>query len=196
MNSKMNSKSVKILGILVFLLSIQNFTVYGQLEVAPLPDDSRVTETDKYFIKKVYEIARKASETNYPYGALLVHEGKIIAMYGNKVKETGDITMHAETGLLSDASKEFGEQILANSTLYTSTEPCIMCSGAIYWASIPKIVYGTTELQARLLFDPDAKKRLISSREAFNRIRPDVEIIGPVLEEEGLLIHEIFSRKK
>jgi len=196
MNSKINSKMVKILGILVFLLSIQHFTTYAQLKVTPMPDDARVTEIDIYFIKKVYEVARKASERNYPYGALLVHEGKIIATYGNKVKETGDVTMHAETGLLSYASKEFGPQILANSTLYTSTEPCIMCSGAIYWANIRKIVYGTTELQARLLFDPDAKKRLISSREAFNTIRPDVEIIGPVSEEEGLLIHEIFSRRK
>lgn len=164
-------------------------------KVTPLPDDSRATETDKYFIKKVYEIAREASETNSPYGALLVHKGEVIASYGNKVKETGDITMHAETGLLRHASKEFGVKILMNSTLYTSTEPCIMCSGAIFWARIPKIVYGTTELQARLLFDMDAKKRLISSREAFVRIRPEVEIIGPVLEEEGLLIHQIFSRK-
>jgi tRNA(Arg) A34 adenosine deaminase TadA len=164
-------------------------------KISPLPDDSRVTATDKYFIKKAYEIARKASETNSPYGALLVHEGKIIATYGNKVKDTGDITMHAETALLSHASKEFGAKILSNSTLYTSTEPCIMCSGAIYWAKIPKIVYGTTELQARLLFDPDAKKRLISSREAFNTLRPNVEIIGPVSEDEGLLIHEVFSLK-
>jgi len=192
----MKFKSFKILGILVFLMSIKNFSAYGQLKVDPLPDDSQATEIDKYFIKRVYEIARKASETNYPYGALLVHEGKIIAEYGNEVKETGDVTMHAETGLLSYASKKFGAEILANSTLYTSTEPCLMCSGAIYWASIQKIVYGTTELQARLLFDRDAEKRLISSRVALNRIGPNVEIIGPVLEEEGLLIHEIFSRKK
>jgi len=192
----MNSKSVKIFGMVMFLMSMQEFTAYGQFKVAPLPDDSRVTDIDKFFIKKVYEVAREASETSYPYGALLVHEGKIIATYGNTVKEAGDVTMHAETGLLSYASKEFGAEVLVNSTLYTSTEPCIMCSGAIYWAGIKKVVYGTTELQARLLFDQDAEKRLISSREAFSRIRPDVEIIGPVLEEEGLLIHVLFSKKK
>ena len=191
----MNSNLLPTL-LFIFITGTSHYVVHGQLKVNPLPDDALVTETDRHFIKKVYQIARTAAEENYPYGALLVHGGKIIAECGNRVEELGDVTMHAETGLISDASKKFGAQILSESTLYTSTEPCIMCSGAIYWAGIQRIVYGTTELNARLLFDSDAEKKLISSREAFNRIRPDVQIIGPVLEEEGLMIHDIFARKQ
>ena len=194
MNKKMNYNLLKTLVIFTFLMSAYNYNLHGQLKVKPLPDHDLVKEIDRQFIKKVYQIARNAGEENYPYGALLVHDGKIIAECGNKVKEKGDVTMHAETGLISDASKKFSAQVLTESILYTSTEPCIMCSGAIFWAGIEKIVYGTTELNARLLFDSDAEKKLISSREAFKRIRPDVKIIGPVLEEEGLIIHDVFSR--
>ena len=62
-----------------------------------------------------------------------------------------------------------------------------MCCGAIYWAGIPRMVYGTTSSQMSQLLGRDYMS--IPSREVFERIQPGVKVVGPVLEEEGLKIH-------
>ena len=114
------------------------------MNVKALPDDPLSTPADQEFIRRAYEIARSAhAHGNRPFGALLVHNGKRIAEYENRVNISGDVTQHAETGLVALATPKFSLDILSQSILYTSTEPCIMCCGAIYWADIPKMVYGT-----------------------------------------------------
>ena len=117
----------------------------------------------------------------------MVHDGKTIAEYENKVNTSGDVTQHAETGLVAVASPKFSSDILSESTLYTSTEPCIMCCGAIYWAGIPKMVYGTTASQMSKLLE--RKYFALPAREVFQRIRSQTVVVGPVLEEEGLKVH-------
>ena len=55
------------------------------------------------------------------------------------------MTAHAERLLATWASKTYGADFLAGCTLYSSAEPCAMCSGAIYWAGIGRLVYGQSE---------------------------------------------------
>ena len=161
--------------------------------VKALPDDSLATDVDRQFIRKAYELAKNSvAHGNHPFSALLVHEGKIVAEFENEVVTSGDITKHAETGLIGHASKTISRKILSESTLYTSTEPCIMCSGAIFWAGIRTIVFGTSEQQMDILIDSDSRNHRISSEDVFLKIRPEVKIIGPVLEGEGLAIHAAF----
>ena len=103
---------------------------------------------------------------------------------------TGDATHHAETGLISLASRKFGRETVAASVLYTSTEPCIMCCGAIRAAGIKKFYYGTTAIQVTRLRGAKVPETPLQCREVFARIgSPDVAIYGPLLEADGLKVH-------
>ncbi len=161
-------------------------------QLKPLPDDPQVTATDRKYIERTYEIARNAvANSNHPFGALLVHNGEVILEVENAVATMRDVTKHAETRLIGEANQKFDLQILAKCTLYTSTEPCIMCCGAIYWGGVKKIVYGTSADQMMKLYSTDEYNGF-SVKEIYNRMAPQVEVVGPLNEKEGLEIHASF----
>ena len=70
---------------------------------------------------------------NHPFGAVLVLDGEIVCTAENTVHSDNDATCHAESNLCSIANKQLSVEQRKQATLYTSTEPCPMCSGAIYW---------------------------------------------------------------
>ena len=157
--------------------------------VDEVPNDPRASEFDRRMIARTYELARTASrDGNPPFGALLVYGDSVVAEGTNTGMSTGDITRHAETGLISDASRRFGRDYLSGCWLYTSTEPCVMCSGAIRWARIPRVVYGTPQ-------NMGGQFQEIPCREILERIAPQTEVIGPVLQEEGREIRSGFRRR-
>jgi len=90
-----------------------------------------------------------------PFGACVSDlEGKIIACASNSVLPDKNPTHHAEINAISAACKKLGTHALDEHILYTTTEPCLMCRGAAYWAKMPIIVYGTNQKDAkRLGFD-------------------------------------------
>lgn len=142
-------------------------------------------------IRRAYDIARSAvAHGNHPFGALLVHDGTVVAESENEVVTTGDVTRHAETCLVARVSPQFDSERLTECTLVTSTEPCIMCCGAIHWAAIGRIVFGVRGQKMVETFD--AEYNGIVSRDVFKKLNPNVEIVGPVLEEEGLVTHRDF----
>lgn len=142
---------------------------------------------------RAYELARLAVRNGGgPFGALLVVDGRVAAEFGNCAAVTRDVTKHAETGLISAFGAGLGRAAFSRGTLYTSSEPCTMCCGAIRFAGIKRVVYGTTEEQfVRVIGTPDSEQPL-NSREIFRRTAPDVKVLGPLMEEEGLRIHEAF----
>ena len=75
--------------------------------------------------------------------------GEVLMRQGNAEGDTHDATAHAEFVLASRASRTYSKEKLWKCTLYTTCEPCPMCTGGIYWANIGRIVYGISE--ARLL---------------------------------------------
>lgn len=157
-------------------------------EEIALPDDPNASGEDKKFIQRAYQIAQNAiTNGNHPFGALLVYQGAIIMEYENQVITTQDITRHAELGLISKATRNLTPEIIHQSTLYTSTEPCIMCCGSIYWAKVKRVVYGVKSSQFSKLLDNAFTAK--DSRTLYLEINPETQIIGPVLEKEGLLIH-------
>lgn len=158
---------------------------------APLPDDPGATEVDKEFMHRAIVMsAQTAAKGNSCYGAVLVKDGKILMEFGNDARMTGDATHHAETGLISIASRKFGREAVAASVLYTSTEPCIMCCGAIRSAGIKKFYYGVTAIQVARLRGAKVPENPLQCRETFKRIgSEDVVIYGPLLEKEGLEAH-------
>jgi len=130
---------------------------------------------------------------NHPFGALLADAvGNILLTAENSVNTARDATGHAELNLVRLASAQFSPEVLADVTLYTSTEPCPMCSGAIFWSGIRRVVYALSEdgLYAMTGDSPESLK--LPCREVFARGGRPVEVSGPLLEEEAALVHQGF----
>lgn len=142
------------------------------------------------------EVARKARENgNTPFGAVLVDEnGNIIMEQGNAENLLHDKTAHAERLLASRASQAYEPDFLAKCTLYTTFEPCCMCTGAIYWANIGRIVYGVTEEKLLELTGSDEKNPTfnISCRTIIAAGQKDIEILGP-FPEIGPAVEEVHK---
>jgi tRNA(Arg) A34 adenosine deaminase TadA len=142
------------------------------------------------FIRESYALARDAvAQGNHPFGALLVHEGVVVLRAGNTVTTQRDCTCHAELNLVSRGCRELAPEVLAACTLYTSTEPCAMCSGAIAWARIRAVVYGCSAEGLKRL---SGEAFVIPCREVLGRSGQPVSVVGPLLEDEGLAIHAAF----
>jgi tRNA(adenine34) deaminase len=80
-----------------------------------------------------------------PIGAVLVHEGKILARAGNRTIRDCDPTAHAEIVALREAARIMGNYRLAGTILYVTIEPCSMCAGAMIQARVSRLVYGSPE---------------------------------------------------
>ena len=159
--------------------------------VAPLPDDPACTQEDRKFMARAYELAAAAAaHGNTAYGALLVKDGKIVMEFENNAMTSGDVTHHAETGLISKSTVALGKAYVSGCTLYTSTEPCIMCCGSIHSAGVKKIVFGVTAIQVTRLRGHAPPFNPLQIREVYTRIgATDVTILGPLMEGDGLAVH-------
>jgi len=152
----------------------------------------KMSETHEPFIRQTYLLARQAAKKgNHPFGALLARAGEIILTAENSVSSDRDITRHAELNLVSQASRQFAPDFLSQCSLYTSTEPCAMCAGSIYWAGIRQVVYGCS---AVLLGQLTGGELVIPCLRIFERGKQPTQVIGPILETEGMEIHRQFWR--
>ena len=91
------------------------------------------------------EAREAAASGEVPIGAVLVHEGRIIARAGNRTIRDCDPTAHAEIVALREAARVLGNYRLADTTLYVTIEPCSMCAGAMIQARVTRLVYGADE---------------------------------------------------
>jgi tRNA(Arg) A34 adenosine deaminase TadA len=159
---------------------------------------ARLPELDhERFLRLAFAIARKAGESGeHPFGCLLVGpEGSVILEQENAFRsEGGDMTAHAERMIATRAAKAYSLEFLACCTLYTSAEPCAMCSGALYWAGVGRIVFGQTErsLKEATGDHPENPTLDLPCRVVFAAGQRDVEVIGPLLEEEAAALQAGF----
>jgi tRNA(adenine34) deaminase len=103
-------------------------------------------ETDIQFMQEALAEARSSAVAGeVPIGAVLVHDGKILARAGNRTIRDCDPTAHAEIVVLREAARLLLNYRLADTTLYVTIEPCSMCAGAIIQARIPRLVYGADD---------------------------------------------------
>ena len=104
---------------------------------------SRDMDIDVGFMEQALEEARQSEAAGeVPVGAILVHDGRIIARSGNRTLRDCDPTAHSEIVVLREASRALGNYRLAGTALYVTVEPCSMCAGAIIQARVPRLVYG------------------------------------------------------
>lgn len=154
-----------------------------------LPDDPACTAEDRALIARTYELARiSVARGDGGHGALLFKDGKILLEFSSATKSTGDATKHAETGLISQASRQYGLGVFKDAVLYTSEEPCIMCCGSVRAAGLRAFVYGTTAGQARRISGRPIPANLLECREVYARLEYPIAIRGPLMEAEGLAL--------
>ena len=157
---------------------------------------------DIRYLKEANEIARKArADGNTPFGAVLVDaNGKIVMSQGNAETDLHDATAHAERMLASRASQTFEKDYLKKCTLYTTVEPCPMCTGAIYWANIGRIVYGISEVQLLEMTGADDKNPTFSmgAEKVIAAGQKNIKVDGPYQEiaQDVIEVHKGFWNKK
>jgi len=154
-----------------------------------------LTGEDEDFLRRALELATEARASgNHPFGALLVGaDGTVLAEARNSVVTGRDATGHAETNLVRLAGQVDAD--LSICTLYTSTEPCAMCSGAIYWSGIGRVVFALSEVDLLELTgtgNPDNPTLALPSREVFARGQRPVAVEGPALVDDARAVHDGF----
>lgn len=140
--------------------------------------------TDEYFMKMAFQEAQLALEKDeVPIGCVIVSNDRIIARAHNLTETLNDVTAHAEMQAITSAANFLGGKYLINCTLYVTMEPCVMCSGALSWSQISKVVIGARDEQRGFI-----NKNL--------SLHPKTEIVSGIMENECSAIVKEFFRSK
>lgn len=144
--------------------------------------------SDEQYMQQAIKEAQKAFDIDeVPVGAIVVLNEQIIAKAHNQVELLNDSTAHAEILALTTAFNSLGSKYLPDATLYVTVEPCLMCSGALYWSKIGRIVFGAY----------DDKNGYRKSTGDNNPFHPKTLIIGGIMADEcSRLMKEFFRSKR
>jgi tRNA(Arg) A34 adenosine deaminase TadA len=152
---------------------------------------SSMKDADIQFMQEALAEARSAATAGeVPIGAVLVHDGAILARSSNRTIRDNDSTAHAEIIVLREAARRLGNYRLAGATLYVTIEPCSMCAGAVIQARVPRLVYGADDPKGgavrtcfQILSDP--------------RLNHQVEVTSGVLAAEcAAVIQSFFAERR
>lgn len=91
------------------------------------------------------EARAAASRGEVPIGAAILHEGRVIAAAGNRMRESQDPTAHAEMLAIRLACAALGSERIETCDLYVTLEPCPMCAGAIGFARLRRLYYAASD---------------------------------------------------
>jgi tRNA(Arg) A34 adenosine deaminase TadA len=152
---------------------------------------------DEDLIRRAIALSEAAIlEGGRPFGAVIINgTGDIVAeAHAMASVDPRDWTAHSEMQALRKASVILTWDQLSRATIYASGEPCPMCAAAIYWCNIRRLVYCVSEPAMRALRAPYERAAGIAIRceEIFDRCDRRVEIVGPLIEDEGLSVHRRF----
>jgi tRNA(adenine34) deaminase len=120
-------------------------------------------EDVRYMEEAIRQADRAAGEGEVPVGAVIVHDGRIVARAHNQVETLRDATAHAEMIAITQASEALEGWRLEGAELYVTMEPCPMCAGALVLSRVARIVYGAPDPVAGAcgsVFDIVGEKRL------------------------------------
>jgi tRNA(adenine34) deaminase len=152
--------------------------------------DDRSLADQRFMQMALAEAAAAAAEDEVPIGAVIVHEGQVLAAAHNQREQLRDPTAHAEMIAITQAATALNSWRLENCTLYVTLEPCPMCAGAIVQSRVKRVVYGADDPKA------GAVKTLYQLLED-SRLNHRAEVTAGVLAEEcGRVLSEFFQRKR
>jgi len=151
---------------------------------------------DLQHLRASIKVAQDARDHgNHPFGAILVDENNQMILKAENTVVTGkDCTGHAETNLMRLATQHYSPDQLATCTLYTSTEPCAMCAGAIHWGDVRRVVFALSEIALYEIVGPSPDHLMLPCREVFARSQRPVVVQGPApeLDAEARAVHQGF----
>ncbi|BFO65816.1 nucleoside deaminase [Chryseobacterium sp. S0630] len=141
--------------------------------------------TDEYYMKMALQEAETALEKDeVPIGCVVVSNNRIIARAHNLTETLNDVTAHAEMQAITSAANFLGGKYLKDCTLYVTMEPCVMCSGALSWSQISKVVIGARDEQRGFI-----NKHL--------SLHPKTEIVTGIMEAEcSSIVKDFFKSKR
>ena len=147
------------------------------------------SDDEKFMALALEEATRAAELGEVPIGAVVVHDGEVIARAGNRRETDADPAAHAEFSALMRASRVLGRWRLTGCTVYVTLEPCLMCAGLMVNSRIDRCVFGA----------PDPKGGAVGtlydvSHDA--RLNHEFEVEGGVLEAEGAEVLRAFFKRR
>jgi tRNA(adenine34) deaminase len=137
---------------------------------------------DERFMRMAIDEARRA---DFPFGAVVVRDGAVLARGRNLGRTNRDPTAHGEMVAIRRCLADHGPAALRGSTLYTSGEPCAMCMGAILWCHVGRLVYAASVTQLASKID-----QIMTSSAELRAQAPFVaiSITGGVLADEAMAL--------
>ena len=155
-------------------------------------DDAHATmkqrQQDEIFLRLAIALAHQARQQGAdPFGAVLVSDGKVMHQACDRSVECSDPTFHAELSVISEYCRAQRLFSLDGYTLYANVEPCAMCAGAIHWSRISRVVFSVSQV---MLQGVSGGRPKVSCESIINSGRRLIEIVSPLLPEEGL---EVFA---
>lgn len=157
------------------------------------PQVSSTSEEERFMAAATACAELSCTNGNHPFGAVLVVEREIVLTAENTVVTSRDCTAHAELNLVRSAYATLDDHARRRSILYTSTEPCAMCAGAIYWAGIRAVVFGCSVDD---LAQFTTGSFVTPCREVFARGKEPTSVKGPFCDERAKALHAGFWQKK
>lgn len=156
----------------------------------PVTFASRADEDEYWMGMALAEATRAAQAGEVPVGAVLVHNGQVMARGGNAMVASHDATQHAEMRVIKGGAYAVGDSRLTTATLYVTLEPCAMCAGAILLARVGRVVFGAWDDKAGMAGSVHDLLR----HPKLNH-RPEVQ--GGVREAEcGALLTDFFRARR
>lgn len=148
---------------------------------------------DEVFMQKAIELSRLAvAHGNEPFGAVLVRDGEIVFTNENQIYTRHDPTFHGEAGLIREFCAQTGVTDLRDYTMYSSCEPCFMCSGAMVWVKLGRLVYGASNIELEAILGNEG---CCCSQMVFDHSFWQLQVTAGVLREESLsILREYFSK--
>ncbi len=146
-------------------------------------------------MREAIRLSKLAAEHgNEPFGAVLVKDGKIVFSNENQICTKHDPTFHGEAGLIREFCARTAITDLHEYTLYSSCEPCFMCSGAMVWVKLGRLVYGAGNIDLENIL---GKKGCNCSKRVFDNSFWQPQVTQGVLREEALeILQEYFGSHK
>lgn len=142
---------------------------------------------DFKYMELAYQEALKAKQIDeVPIGAIIVKDNQVIAASYNQKEMLQDVTAHAEMLAIRQACQKLGTWHLEDCILYSTLEPCIMCSGAIIQSRIQKVVYGAS----------GQRWHGISEYLKYHEFNHHPEVLGGVLEEKCCSLISLYFKAK
>lgn len=147
-------------------------------------NDAQDLSQHEVFMRRAIEIARAAPQEKgaAPIGCVIVRNGKVIGEGSNEVGPQCDPTAHAEMVSIRRACETVAAPDLSDATLYSTLQPCGMCSMASIWAKIGTIVFGAERHQVHKMYFED--KHLDTMDFISDAFRDDLDVVPAILSDE------------